>query len=112
MKSALGLVLLLGASACGARHSSTALPYNVQFVNDTATEVSVVGCANCGSGGQGHPLPSGGSWLASLGGGVTDITFTHGGVTTGCAHFRNGALPRSDAPPSVIKVSAYSPCAT
>jgi hypothetical protein len=108
VKLALGLVVLFAASACGG-HSSTALPYHVQFVNDTVTAVSVVGCANCG---DGHLLPSGGSWLTSVSGGATDITFTHGGVTTGCAHFRNGALPAPSAPPSVIKISAYSPCAT
>jgi hypothetical protein len=107
VKSALGLVLLFAASACGGH--SGALPYTVQFLNDTATAVSVVGCAHCG---DGHLLPSGSSWRTSVGGGGTDVTFAHGGVTTGCTHFRNGALPTSSAPPSVIKVSAFSPCAT
>jgi hypothetical protein len=106
VKLALGLVVLFAASACGG-HSSKAMPYQVQFVNDTLSDVRIVGCANCG---DGHLLLTGGSWLTSVGGGATDVTFTHGGVTTGCVHFRNGVLPTSSAPPSVIRVSDYSAC--
>jgi len=106
MKATLALVMLVTVSACGG-HSSKALPYRVQFVNDTGADVNVVGCANCG---DGHLLNAGGTWFTSLGGGATDVTFRRDGATTGCIHFRNGVLPSSSAPPSVIKVSTYSPC--
>jgi len=88
--------------------SASALPYQVRFVNDTTTSVVIVGCPDCGTG---HELNAGLTWLTAEAGGQTDITFTHGGSVTGCVHLVNGVLPDRPVPPSVIKISRYSPCA-
>ena len=88
--------------------AATTPPYEVRFVNDTTTSVAIVGCQGCGIG---HEVNSGQTWLTVVGGGETDVTFTHGGSLTGCVHFVNGALPDGSQTPSAIDISRYSPCA-
>jgi hypothetical protein len=112
--SMLALVLLGGCAsptppaARPAGQAATTPPYEVRFVNDTTTSVLVVGCPGCGIG---HELNSGQTWLTAVGGGETEVTFTHGGSLTGCVHFVNGALPDGSQTPSAIDISRYSPCA-
>jgi hypothetical protein len=88
--------------------AKTLLPYQVRFVNDTATSVAIVGCQGCG---RSHELNAGHTWLTAVAGGQTDVTFTHGGSVTGCVHFVNGVLPSGAQTPSAIRISRYSPCA-
>jgi hypothetical protein len=108
-------LVLLGGCASTARpsarstgHAATTPAYEVRFVNDTTTSVAVVGCQACGIG---HEVNSGQTWLTAVGGGGTEVTFTHGGSLTGCVHFVNGALPDGSQTPSAIEISRYSPCA-
>ena len=107
--------LLLGSCSTDATNvtpaerAAAALPFKVQFVNDTNIKVRVVGCPGCGSG---HDLSKGSSWLTALNGGSTEVTFDSGGRKAGCAHFVNGVLPEPGhaSPPSVIRISQYSRC--